>query len=114
MIFTEYLNLKSFISLILCDQYIILIYHQFFYAESIKTLQKLLILRIARNDLEVVHDLTYLKSLKCLTHLRIDENPFSLLERTVPFAIFCISSLDTINGNFIITSLHIINTDRNL
>ena len=72
----------------------------FLLTESISALQRLQTFRIARNDLEVVNDLTYLRSLKELTHLRIDENPISLLERTVPYAMFCVLSLDTINGTY--------------
>ena len=72
------------------------------FPESISALQRLQTFRIARNDLEVVNDLTYLRFLKELVHLRIDENPISLLERTVPYALFCVHSLDTINGtNFL-------------
>ena len=72
------------------------------FSESISALQRLQTFRIARNDLEVVNDLTYLRFLKELVHLRIDENPISLLERTVPYALFCVQSLDTINGtNFL-------------
>ena len=70
----------------------------FFSVESISSLKKLKTFRIARNDLEVVRDLMYLRHLEELTHLRIDENPISLLEHTVPYAIFCVHSLDTING----------------
>lgn len=83
-----------------CYKCTILFRYQLLYTESITTLKKLVIFRIARNDLEVVHDLVHLQCLRSLTHLRIDENPFSLLERTVPFAIFCVPSLDTVNGKF--------------
>lgn len=66
--------------------------------QSISELQQLSVLRLSRNLLEVVGDLRYLVPLQLLNHLRIDDNPFSDLEKTVPFALFCVPSLDSING----------------
>ena len=65
---------------------------------EISHLVHLSVLRLSRNLLDVVNDLRYLQPLQQLCHLRIDDNPFSLLEKTVPFALFCIPSLDSING----------------
>jgi hypothetical protein len=61
--------------------------------EDIALLQRLTTLRIARNKLDTVEDLTHLGGMRSLTKLRIDENPFSALETTPLFAIFCVSSL---------------------
>jgi hypothetical protein len=61
--------------------------------EEIALLQRLTTLRIARNKLDTVEDLTHLGGMRSLTKLRIDENPFSALETTPLFAIFCVSSL---------------------
>ena len=66
--------------------------------QDISHLVNLSVLRLSRNLLDVVNDLRYLQPLQQLCHLRIDENPISRLDNTVPFALFCISSLDSING----------------
>ena len=65
---------------------------------SLSTLIRLSVLCLARNDLEVVGDLQHLRSMHRLRHLRLEDNPFSAIEKTIPYALFCVPSLDTING----------------
>ena len=65
---------------------------------TISTLTRLSVLRLAQNDLEVVSDLQHLKPLHRLRQLRLEDNPFSSIEKTIPFALFCVPSLDIING----------------
>lgn len=66
--------------------------------DSISNLQRLTNLRIARNQLHVLADLRCLGKLMNLTKLRIDENPFSRLEHTALFAIYCIKGLISLDG----------------
>ncbi|KAJ1430103.1 hypothetical protein B484DRAFT_396060, partial [Ochromonadaceae sp. CCMP2298] len=65
--------------------------------ESISTLRKLTHLRIARNDLDVVADLSHLSQLPSLASLRLDENPFSA-PHTQLFAIYSVRSLSSLDG----------------
>ena len=65
---------------------------------TISTLTRLSVLRLAQNGLEVVSDLQHLKPLHRLRQLRLEDNPFSSIEKTIPFALFCVPSLDIING----------------
>lgn len=66
---------------------------------SIGNLTKLSMLRIARNKLGIIRDLSVLGQLSNLTHLRIDENPFSNLEQTHPYAIYCVRNLQVLDGH---------------
>jgi hypothetical protein len=67
--------------------------------ESISVLQRLTNFRIARNELDVVGDLRYLGNLPNLVKLRIDENPFSGQANTLLFAIYCVQSLQFLDGS---------------
>jgi Leucine-rich repeat (LRR) protein len=66
--------------------------------ESIVELQSLQMLRLARNQLNVVDDLVYLGEIPSLLRLRIEDNPISDLSHTSAVAILSIQTLETLDG----------------
>lgn len=65
---------------------------------TISTLKRLTHFRIARNNLNVITDLLYLKSLQKLVNIRIDENPISKLEHYKVYVVFHITSVEVFDG----------------
>ena len=67
--------------------------------EGISALKCLQILRCSRNDLSVIQDISYLGDIKTLSSLTIEDNPIMTLEQCIPYTIYCIRSLVTLNNS---------------
>ena len=65
---------------------------------SMRTLRRLAVLRLARNELNCLEDFEHLAPLKALTSLSMHDNPVARLPQARAFAIFTLRSLDALDG----------------
>jgi len=65
---------------------------------NIHKLRSLQVIRLSRNNLTVLKDVSYLGDLSNLSSLTLEDNPFVSLEQCVPYTVYCCRPLLTLNN----------------